>query len=170
MQTALEHYKEINTLDLALLHNIREWLHALPDKGHPCDSGAHLWGCHSLCRAAKDRFKLVNWSVIDGWFGRPAFDHTWLTRAVYRGDHYQGEVILDVYPVASAGGPLLLFSGTWNTPWTEMYGKSVPGRYESRLAEFKRDADAILACRGRDEFNQMSTGFADNPVIDGLGT
>ena len=145
MQTALEHYGEIDRADLATLDAIRGWLHELPDKGHPCNAGSHLWSCHAVVRAAQRRFGLWEFTVVDGWFGRTAFDHSWLARPAR--NERRGEVILDVSPVASAGGPLLLFSGTWNSPWTDLYGVSGPkDRYKGRVDQFCKDAEALLAC------------------------
>lgn len=147
MQTALEHYNEIDADDLLLLRQIRAWIDGLPDKGNPNDGGDHLWSCHALCRAASTIFSLGDrrWRVVDGYFARRANDHTWLIReeGAPTTRDYRG-TILDIYPVASAGAPILFCVSGWTSPWSDLYFPEERRYNESRVAEFGKEAAALV--------------------------
>lgn len=105
MQTAGEFYGTFDSSDKRLLVRIRGLLSAIPDRGHPNSNGDHLWSCHALCYAVYDYLGLSaqGWEVVQGRFN--GFDHCWLFRA-------ERAAILDVYPVASSGGPIMFDAST----------------------------------------------------------
>lgn len=145
MQTSIEHYGDVVPSDLFLLVAIRGWLDGLPDKGNLDHDGRHLWSCHSVCRAAVSVFGLSGrgWEFRDGFFVRPAFNHCWLVRkteGVTGRDNCT--VVIDVLPVAAAGGPFIASIGNWSSPWFDAYGtKAYSG---ADLARFVQEADALV--------------------------
>lgn len=152
MLTGVEHYGDVSKDDLLLLEQIRRWLGGLPDKGNPDHNGAHLWSCHAVCRAAVSIFGLYGrgWRTIDGQFMRVAFEHAWLvreTRNVAGRDNCT--TVIDILPVAAAGGPFICSVGHWNSPWFDAYQTGRLGRYgEDRLAEFREEAKALILVTG----------------------
>lgn len=150
MQTALEHYGEIDADDILLLTQIRLWLNGLPDKGNANRVGDHLWSCHALARAAHRTLDLGRdgWRVVDGYFARPWHDHTWLVReATAPGARDLCRIVLDVQPYASAGGPIMVSATSANSPWLQLYGTDYQhlGRYKDRLHIFEADAEVLVA-------------------------
>jgi hypothetical protein len=138
MQTALQFYGDAPAEAFTLLPKLRAWMDALPDR--PGKSGEDaLWSCHAIVRAAKAAFCLDDWHVVDGWFGRQGNDHSWLA-------HYseRGHFILDLYPVASAGGPLLIDGGCYGSPWGKLFDED-KSRYVSRVAKFNREAAELAS-------------------------
>lgn len=134
MLTALQFYGDAPAEAFPLLRELRAWMDALPDRAGA--SGEEiLWSCHAVVRAAKTRFALDGWRVADGWFGRKGNDHSWLTHESPR-----GQFVLDVYPIACAGGPLLIDVGAWGSPWGALYREDATRYVGSRLLKFNRDA------------------------------
>lgn len=115
MKTALEYYGLIKASDnmSQVLTDIRSWLDGIDD--NPFDA-EKLWSCHVICRVVAKRWQLeqLGWGLRDGLFARH-YNHTWL---------YREGLILDVYPVASFGGPLIVDvnSSMWS-PWKYLYSE-----------------------------------------------
>lgn len=101
METAGEFYGTFDKADKQLLVRIRGLLERLPDRGHRNLNADHLWSCHDVCLALHTYLDLEDrgWLITQGRYIR--YDHCWL----YRRDP---ATILDVYPVASLGGPIML--------------------------------------------------------------
>lgn len=131
MLTALEFYE--GRPDLPDLGLIRLWLQGLPDRAIDLRTGDGLWSCHGLCRAAIKKWKLLedNWQVKDGFFSGH-YQHSWLKRA---------GLILDIYPVGSMGGPLLVST---SGPWGKFYEERQEPFPTSRQKVFDEEALAIL--------------------------
>jgi hypothetical protein len=137
MQTAAEHYG-VPPETHEVLASLRDWLGRLPDRAGAKSDDGHLWSCHALVRAAKHRFGLSGWNVVDGYFGRVGNDHSWLSKR-----WKQTRFIIDVYPIASVGGPLFINADDM-TPWFDLY-RADPVRYADRVLRFQVEADEIDA-------------------------
>lgn len=139
MLTALEYYEGASMpggVTRNKLRDIAAWLDALPDDVHGED---HLLSCHVVVRVVKEAFNLTEWSIGDGIFMRPGQRHSWLEII-----HNHQKFVLDVYPIASCGGPLLVNASAYGSPWRDMY-IPLPHAYESSLANFERDSAQVLA-------------------------
>ena len=101
METVGEFHGTFDKADKQLLVRIRGLLERLPDRGHKNQNADHLWSCHDVCFAIHNYLDLENrgWRVAQGRYTR--YDHCWLYRR-------HPATILDVYPVASLGGPIML--------------------------------------------------------------
>ncbi len=91
-------FKMIPEDDVALFEKVRSVVIDLPDidLGRDENDGKILLSCHILGRALAKVFQLKH---ADGYF-HPNFEHTWLLTL-----HSN---IIDVYPVAVLGGPILM--------------------------------------------------------------
>lgn len=134
MKTALELYNtDTGGVTKELLRELKSWLDWLPDSPEREDG---LWSCHAVARAVKFKWSVTfrDWVVVDGHFRTS--QHCWLAYKV---------VILDMYPVASLGGPVLLDGSFWGQvfrPEKNFYN-------EKELDEFDRQADLLLTCAQR---------------------
>lgn len=91
--------------DVKIFHRIKTSVAALPD----LDLGKDIeYSCHLLARAAALRFAL---KCVDGTFAA-GWEHSWL-------ESESGNII-DVYPVALLGGPVLL-DGSRISPWRRLF-------------------------------------------------
>ena len=129
---------------------IKRFLEELPDAGpeqvstrrHICavqsNEPEYLWSCHGLTRAAAG---LTNgrWTVLDGFFMRKGSCHSWL----YLNNSFDRQYILDVYPIAAIGGPILLDVSDSRTPWADAYIENSI-YYRDRLASFTAEAQEAL--------------------------
>lgn len=133
MRTALDHYYEVPDVNVA---KIKLWLDGLT----PVTPDGSLWSCHAVCRAAHRKFELSDWRVIDGFFKQRGNCHCWL-------QHYNSEgkpdFVLDVYPIASHGTPLLVDVGSWRSPWYDMYIPESP-YFNKRTIAFEAEALILL--------------------------
>jgi hypothetical protein len=95
-----------------LLYTIKRSITALPDidLGRDEEAKSVVLSCHILARAVAKVFKL---KYVDGYF-YPNFEHSWLLTP-------NGHII-DVYPVAILGGPLLM-DGSRHSPASRYYIK-----------------------------------------------
>src|SRR5262249_1150717 len=80
---------------------IKQWIDALPDAPITVHSEG-LWSCHAISRAVKLRFALEDWFPVEGYF--LSSQHSWLRC---------GTLIMDTYPVAASGGPLVIDQDFW---------------------------------------------------------
>lgn len=104
MRTALEHYGVLTGgVDKDKIREMRLWLDNLSDPPLNLRED-ELWSCHVIARVVKRNWNLEDWAVVDGYF--VTSQHSWLA---WR------DVILDTYPVASLGGPLLVDHFFWKT-------------------------------------------------------
>lgn len=103
------------------------------------------WTCHGLARLVHQRLLDVGyrWYVADGYYGERTAQHCWLWLPSRPQDEIFG-VILDVYPIAGASGPILLaqyrVDGTLYRP--------APIEFHHRRQKFNqeaRQAAALLA-------------------------
>lgn len=145
MQTAVEFYGVVDETDLGLIDRVHAFIRELDNKGHPNSNGDHLWSCHALCIATQAIFRPEGFRVVHGLFG--AKNHSWLLREKIVGRHgvvTTDSVILDVYPVASCGGPILVDINGWSSPWRDLY---VEARYRYKDTEVRGwhdDASTIM--------------------------
>ena len=136
MQSPLEFAGYIPEEIKTYLPKMRGWLRELPNRG------AKLPTPHALVRAAKELFPLHRWEAVDGHFARRLYEHAWLATK-------DGNVtfVIDLMPWGGMGGPIAVAvsrGGIQNaSPWGELYMPDGP-RYAARLAEFLRDAEAIV--------------------------
>lgn len=137
MQTAIEFYYG-EPVPLSVIASVREWVDGLPDKPFMTDEHA-LWSCHGICRAVIERFQFENWHVVDGYFMRVGQEHSWLRRN-------DGKFILDVYPVAAFGGPLLVDALSHGSPWQKAYIGPSPDYLPGRTKKFDDEAALALSC------------------------
>jgi hypothetical protein len=143
MRTALEHYDTVKAGAQETLAKIGIWLGRVPDPPasvHP----DRLWSCHAVCRAVKVQFKLDDWTVVDGFFARRGVQHAWLLRN-------DKAVVIDVYPVASMGGPILVDVASILSPWHGAYWAVEEDYYEVvNLEKFNVEATLMLSMANRE--------------------
>lgn len=90
--------------DLAALAQIRNLMEKLPDWGIPREDGPEdhaLVSCHTLVRAFAS--VMAGLTVVDGRV--LGHEHSWLMTSAKN--------VIDVYPVATAGGPLLIMDSLY---------------------------------------------------------
>ena len=110
--------------DVVLFKKIRKIVQALPDI--PL-GGDHAVSCHILARSLA-RFFPVEYH--DGYFCR-RYRHSWL---LTRNNH-----IIDPYPIAMFGGPVLLYyAPSVLSPWRQLYK-------EARLRDLELEGEMLLA-------------------------
>ncbi|MEK7627874.1 MAG: hypothetical protein AAB421_00440 [Patescibacteria group bacterium] len=81
------------------------------------------------------------WRVATGYFGRIGQEHSWLYR-MHTPDH--PALALDMYPVASLGGPLVVDISSIGSPWNGLYIEDVRRYCEERLHLFDVEAKVLL--------------------------
>lgn len=142
MKTALEYYDtNLGGVTKELLREIKTWLDWIPD-ATPNVHPAGLWSCHAITRAVKQNWSNVfndDWKVIDGHF--MTSQHCWLSN----GGFSRAGLVVDPYPVASAGGPLLIDFGFWH----RVYRGDPAFFNEKELREFNTHADLLLLAAQR---------------------
>lgn len=139
MQTAFEHYGCLPKGFENTLEEIRIRLKATPNKGKYDQEGSQLWSCHAIVRVAQSAWDLTDWDVQDGVFARPGQEHSWLQTK--RTSQLEA-CVLDIYPVAAFGGPLLVNIGSFGSPWLMLY-KAEPWRYTDRLEKIETEVAAL---------------------------
>jgi hypothetical protein len=123
MRTALEHYgTKTGGIGKGTIREMKLWLDDLPDPS-PDIREDRLWSCHVISRAIKYKWRLQGWTVVDGTFHTS--QHSWLEYT---------DVILDTYPVASLGGPLLVDKSFWRSFYRPLQGYDFPvEQYEQQV-------------------------------------
>jgi hypothetical protein len=103
--------------DAQLLEKIRNVFCRLPDIDLGVDEEKRkiVLSCHILARAVSKVFSL---RFVDGYF-KPNFEHSWVLSP--------NEHIIDVYPVAILGGPILVYIKN-NSPARYCYEETGPRR------------------------------------------
>jgi hypothetical protein len=145
MKTALEYYyeSEVALPSKGFLIGVGVWIAALPDPiGEGDDS---LWSCHVIARAVKLNWstELKEWGVADGRFA--VGTHSWLEfNSRLRGAELR--LVLDLYPVASMGGPILVDASP-SAPWERFYNCDYPYSVDRRV-EFDRAAAKLVGPLG----------------------
>lgn len=133
MRTALEHYGTAGPGLAATCSEIRQWLQSLPDAPFSVHEDG-LWSCHAVARAVYQKWALgeKGWRVEDGHFRRH-YQHSWIESEA---------LVMDVYPVGSLVGPLVLDRGVWGA----LYASGVPTalRDQSGRDEAWSHADQML--------------------------
>ena len=116
---------------------------AAPTRKHlDSDDFKALWTCHGITRGVRPLL-LNNWEVMDGWFLRQGTEHSWL----YLNHDQKGrkKFIIDVYPYACMGGPILL-DMSLGSPWRDAYIERrmhyAPVEFDAFNAE-GRDANSL---------------------------
>lgn len=142
MRTAFEYYgiaNKMSEVDKPILRTIKAWLDWLPDSGLGIES---LLSCHVVSRLVKRKFDLTTWRVVDGCFGR--HQHSWLASGLI--------IVLDVYPVASMGGPLLV-DVEHMSPWHGLYRPDNDNGWFSKndLKRFDLEAENFYQTIGKAE-------------------
>lgn len=81
--------------------------------------------CHALARAMASVFSDYNVIYIDGYVKADVarFNHTWLIT--------ENNNLIDVYPVAVVGGPLLIAGE--NGPWQRIYLRTRDGWWDDEV-------------------------------------
>ncbi len=102
----------ISKADLELFEKIKIAVNKLPDidLGKDEEGKEIILSCHILARAIAKLFSL---KFIDGYF-YPNYNHTWLLTP-------DGNII-DVYPIAVVGGPILV-ENSFSSPVRWLYKK-----------------------------------------------
>jgi|CXWL01.1.fsa_nt_gi hypothetical protein len=145
MQTAFEFYGFMpNTLDKGTLRDIGIWLENLPDNPGKKDDEA-LWSCHALTRAVREKWRLHEWSVKDGFFARKGCQHSWLFVGP---TEKHPSLVLDVYPVASVGGPILVDTLSLGSAWRDLYIETEGVYFLPQKKKFEAEAAKILKLAG----------------------
>jgi len=94
--------KFISPFDVVLFERIREIIENLPDVdlGQKKDGEEIVLSCHMLARAIG---RIFNLKVADG-HAIVGYEHSWLVTS--------NKNIIDVYPVATIGGPIIIDGNT----------------------------------------------------------
>ena len=97
-----------------LFQKISQIIEALPDidLGKDAKGRKVLVSCHMIVRGLARIFTEVE--RHDGYFGK-IMGHSWLT---IKSD---SRLIIDPYPVALIGGPIMVHSGFFTVPWNRLY-------------------------------------------------
>ena len=93
-----------------------------------------LVSCHMVARALTHIFPGVKWE--DGYFVRRGQRHSWLR---VEGDR---TLIIDPYPIAVLGGPIMVYVGFLTTPWDKLYIKAKLSSLGG--AAFRRHVDVVI--------------------------
>jgi len=104
--------------NLLLFQKIERAIQGLPDieLGKDTQEEEVLVSCHMIARALARVFPEVE--SHDGYFARRGQRHSWLT---IRRD---SRLIIDPYPIALLGGPIMVHGGYITTPWDRLYIKA----------------------------------------------
>lgn len=139
MKTALEYYgTKTGGIGKDTIREMKLWLDDLPNP--PVDIREdQLWSCHAVSRAIKYKWCLQGWTVVDGHFHMS--QHSWLEHT---------DAILDTYPVASLGGPVLVDLSFWR----RLY-KPDSARFFTEIADFDKEAGKLLALAGIHEYPEF---------------
>lgn len=119
---------------LDLFRRIRRTVRRLPDvdlgrdgRGEPV-----LLSCHMLCRALAAHFPVT---CRDGCFGAGNATHSWLQAT--------DELIVDPYPWATVGGPLLVYVGGMS-PQRWLYNeKDISTHLDGLRPDFDRHVETV---------------------------
>lgn len=105
-----------------IFFSIKQIMERLPDidLGRDRDRKDHniVLSCHMVCEALARIFPKLEHKI--GYFQIKGFEHSWLLHPVRQ--PYQ-RFIIDPYPWATLGGPLLLVVGA-GTPWSRSYNEA----------------------------------------------
>lgn len=105
--------------------------------------------CHLIARALATVFPV---EFEDGYFGSRGWRHSWLVTP--------NEWVIDAYPVATIGGPILVDVG-WNSPWKKLY---LPSKLEGLDAPaFEKDRDFVIRVMRGVWKNTGGTRFHESP-------
>ena len=96
-----------------------------------------LWSCHGLVRGLKPLLS-PNWNVVDGYFKKTGYDHAWLYINTKVEDK-RYKFILDIYPIACLGGPLLVDVGATHYAWNDSYIESRINYTEEHFKLFEEE-------------------------------
>jgi len=101
--------------NIILFQKIKQAVEALPDieLGEDTQGRKTLVSCHMIVRGLARVFPGVD--RHDGYFARFGQRHSWLT---VRNDP---RLVIDAYPVALLGGPIMVHCGFITTPWDRLY-------------------------------------------------
>ena len=124
---------DITANHLCVWEDVCRYLRYVPDKvdGKPIT-------CHQVCERVASQFAVELAHVKGKFYG---YDHSWL---VFKDDP---DVIIDAYPWASAGGPLLL-TKTAASPWQYLYKSDAEMEQDKELMEQARPKGPIVAGPG----------------------
>lgn len=110
--------------DLKIFREIRLVVEDLPDVefGNGPDGEPIVISCHILARALAEYFPV---KVKDGYILGHWWKHSWLET--------KGGFIIDPYPVALLGGPILV--AVKSSPWRSFYKESPEGSFPDLIQE-----------------------------------
>lgn len=116
----------IRTEDLRLFREIESLINDMPEVNLGVDATGKkvLVSSHMIAHALPNLFPRLK--AQDGFFARRGQNHSWLT---IRENRY---LIIDPYPIALLGGPIMVHGGFATTPWNSLY-------IEARLEELEND-------------------------------
>jgi len=125
--------KYISKEEVELFEKIRKAVTVMPDidLGKDEEGEEIILSCHILARAVARVFLL---RFVDGYF-YPNYNHTWLVTAA--------ENIIDVYPVAIFGGPILI-SGAFSSLARWLYKKDNISNGLFSKPSFRRSVKAVI--------------------------
>lgn len=122
--------------EVAIFNKIKESVDLLPDIDLGKDEQGRqiILSCHVLARAIAKAFYL---KVVDGYY-LEIYQHSWCVTP-------QGNII-DVYPIATLGGPILLDGGDF-TPASKLYKKKDSRTFSQKVrftdSSFRRSVRRI---------------------------
>ncbi len=99
--------------EVALFRLIEHLMHEMPEVDLGVDRQGHkiLVSCHMICRALAQLFPQLECQY--GYFTRKGIEHSWLTLG--------RDFIIDAYPFAMLGGPIMVDCRYFTTPWQSLY-------------------------------------------------
>ncbi len=121
--------QDIAKEDLDIFIKIKKTVEVMPeiDLGRDENNDPILVSCPMLCLAFAKFFPVV---CEDGYFYKIGREHSWLRT--------KNGCIIDVYPVALVGGPILvLVGGFYLLPWQKIYVKRETPCLRARLRDPK---------------------------------
>ena len=112
--------------DITLFQQIKDGVNKIPDDldlGNNDEGQQLVLSCHMLARAVGKVFKLHH---CDGYY-HSNFEHSWILTP--------SENIIDVYPIAVIGGPILIHNGFMGCPARLLYipKRISRGRFDNSL-------------------------------------
>jgi hypothetical protein len=123
-------YSVVPSEDLALFNKIKRVIQEMPDVELGIDKNGKKTSlsCHILVRALTRCFPI---EYQDGYFG-DSCEHSWLIT--------KNGLVIDAYPVAVVGGPVLVDT-RYMTPWCYLYKKKSLSKLKG--VRFQKKVDKV---------------------------
>jgi hypothetical protein len=99
--------------EVAFFRRIERLMHEMPEIDLGIDRQGYeiVVSCHMVCRALAQLFPQLE--CQDGYFALKGVQHSWLI--------LKEDFIIDPYPVAMVGGPIMVDCRYFTTPWQSLY-------------------------------------------------